>query len=79
MLLLGLPSARGYPLLRDLGKTGESAHTRGTETAVKLGMWSIDFYRNQQAVLGVDSGFVEQGYFMPAFDEAERVVGGAEL
>ncbi len=43
----------------------------GTETAVKLGMWSIDFYRNQHEILGVDSGFVEQGYFMPAFNDAE--------
>src|SRR3984957_10131578 len=43
----------------------------GTETAVKLGMWSIDFYRNQHEILGIDSGFVEQGYFMPAFNDAE--------
>src|SRR3984957_21027517 len=43
----------------------------GTEAAVKLGMWSIDFYRNQHALLGIDSGFVEQGYFMPAFNDAE--------
>jgi sarcosine oxidase, subunit beta len=43
----------------------------GTDTAVKLGMWSIDFYRSQHDLLGVDSGFVEQGYFMPAFSEAE--------
>jgi sarcosine oxidase, subunit beta len=42
----------------------------GTETAVKLGMWSIDFYRRQRELLGVDSGFVQQGYFMPAFSDA---------
>src|ERR1700733_9347836 len=41
----------------------------GTEIAVKLGIWSIDFYRRQRDEIGFDSGFVEQGYFMPAFDE----------
>src|SRR3984957_9299907 len=45
----------------------------GTPIAVELGMWSIDFYRRQHDEYGIDSGFVEQGYFMPAFDEAERV------
>jgi sarcosine oxidase, subunit beta len=44
----------------------------GTEVAVKLGIWSIDFYRRQHDELGFDSGFVEQGYFMPAFDEDEK-------
>jgi sarcosine oxidase subunit beta len=47
----------------------------GTRVAVALGMWSIDFYRRQHEELGVDSGFVEQGYFMPAFDEEEATVG----
>jgi sarcosine oxidase, subunit beta len=44
----------------------------GTPTAVKLGMWSIDFYRRQHDEFGIDSGFVEQGYFMPAFEGKER-------
>jgi sarcosine oxidase, subunit beta len=46
----------------------------GTEAAVKLGMWSIDFYARQHDELGVDSGFVRQGYFMPDFDEAAAAV-----
>ncbi len=43
----------------------------GTETAVRLGMWSRDFYTEQAARLGIDSGFVAQGYFMPCFNSAE--------
>lgn len=38
----------------------------GTPTAVRLGMVSQDFYRSQRDLLGIDSGFVEQGYLMPA-------------
>jgi sarcosine oxidase, subunit beta len=46
----------------------------GTEAAVRLGMFSRDFYADQQDELGIDSGFVAQGYFMPCFsdDEVER-------
>jgi sarcosine oxidase, subunit beta len=44
----------------------------GTEVAVKLGMWSIDFYQHQRHEYGLDSGFVKQGYFMPAFTEEEK-------
>ena len=43
----------------------------GTEAAVRLGMFSRDFYAGQQDLLGIDSGFVAQGYFMPCFSEAE--------
>ena len=43
----------------------------GTEAAVRLGMFSRDFYAGQQERLGIDSGFVAQGYFMPCFTEAE--------
>jgi sarcosine oxidase subunit beta len=43
----------------------------GTEAAVRLGMFSRDFYAGQQEALGIDSGFVAQGYFMPCFAEAE--------
>jgi glycine/D-amino acid oxidase-like deaminating enzyme len=43
----------------------------GTEAAVRLGMFSRDFYRTQPEKLGIDSGFVAQGYFMPCFDQAE--------
>ncbi len=47
----------------------------GTPTAVLLGMWSRDFYLRQREELGVDSGFVAQGYFMPAFTPDEVAVG----
>jgi len=43
----------------------------GTEAAVRLGMFSRDFYAGQQDELGIDSGFVAQGYFMPCFSAAE--------
>jgi sarcosine oxidase subunit beta len=43
----------------------------GTEAAVRLGMFSRTFYAEQVDTLGIDSGFVEQGYFMPCFREAE--------
>jgi len=43
----------------------------GTPAAVVLGAWSRDFYRRQQALLGTDSGFVEQGYYLPAFTEQQ--------
>jgi sarcosine oxidase subunit beta len=43
----------------------------GTEAAVRLGLFSRDFYAGQQAALGIDSGFVAQGYFMPCFTDAE--------
>ena len=49
----------------------------GTPVAVDLGMWSIDFYRRQREEFGIDSGFVEQGYFMPAFED-EEVAAGTE-
>jgi len=43
----------------------------GTPVAVRLGMWSRDFYRSQADLLPLDSGFVAQGYFMPCFTDAE--------
>src|SRR4051794_17723498 len=43
----------------------------GTEAAVRLGMFSRDFYAGQPELLGIDSGFVAQGYFMPSFTEEE--------
>jgi sarcosine oxidase, subunit beta len=45
----------------------------GTEAAVRLGMYSREFYASQHDQLGVDSGFVPQGYLMPCFspDEVE--------
>ena len=43
----------------------------GTPQAVHLGMWSQEFYRAQAARLGIDSGFVATGYYMPCFSEAD--------
>ena len=43
----------------------------GTEAAVRLGLFSRDFYAAQHDVLGIDSGFVAQGYYMPCFSERE--------
>ncbi len=43
----------------------------GTEAAVRLGLWSQDFYRGQHDLLGIDSGFVETGYYMPCFSSTE--------
>jgi sarcosine oxidase subunit beta len=51
----------------------------GTEAAVRLGMFSRDFYAGQQDVLGIDSGFVAQGYFMPCFTEAEVATAHARI
>jgi sarcosine oxidase subunit beta len=43
----------------------------GTPEAVALGRWSRDFYRRQHGELGTDSGFVQQGYLLPCFTQAE--------
>lgn len=46
----------------------------GSEIGVRLGMWCRDFYSRQYETTGIDSGFVSQGYFMPAFTAAEVAV-----
>lgn len=51
----------------------------GTPWAVRLGMWSQEFYRAQRETLGVDSGFVAQGYLMPAFTEVQLAAGKARV
>jgi sarcosine oxidase subunit beta len=51
----------------------------GTEVAVRLGLFSRDFYNQQRSVLGIDSGFVEQGYFMPCFTAAEVEQASARI
>jgi sarcosine oxidase subunit beta len=43
----------------------------GTTWAVQLGEWSRRFYLSQQAELGIDSGFVPQGYLLPCFTPAD--------
>lgn len=43
----------------------------GTEHAVRLGVWSQEFYLRQAETYGVDSGFVRTGYYMPCFSDEE--------
>jgi sarcosine oxidase, subunit beta len=43
----------------------------GTPAAVRLGQWSRSFYLRQRAEIGTDSGFVQQGYLLPAFTEPQ--------
>jgi sarcosine oxidase subunit beta len=75
-------------VLLEAGRLGQGASTRaagmvraqgGTEVAVRLGMFSRDFYAAQQELLGIDSGFVEQGYFMPCFTDADVEATRARL
>ncbi len=67
-------------VLVERGRLGHGASIRaagmvraqgGTETAVRLGLFSRDFYAAQREEIGIDSGFVAQGYVMPAFTEGE--------
>jgi sarcosine oxidase subunit beta len=67
-------------ILVEAGTLGQGASSRaagmvraqgGTPTAVRLGLFSRDFYAGQAAELGIDSGFVAQGYYMPCFTETE--------
>ena len=70
----------GRVVLVDKGTLGSGASSRaagvvrmqgGTPEAVRLGRWSRDFYRGQHDELGIDSGFVPQGYLLPCFTAAE--------
>lgn len=63
-------------ILLECGVLGQGASSRaagmvrgqgGTPAAVILGAWTRDFYRSQAENVGIDSGFVEQGYYLPAF------------
>ena len=45
----------------------------GTETAIRLGLFSREFYSTQRDRYPLDSGFVAQGYLMPCFTDAEVV------
>jgi sarcosine oxidase subunit beta len=67
-------------LLVEAGSLGKGASSRaagmvraqgGTEVAVRLGIWTRDFYAGQREHLAVDSGFVAQGYCMPCFTEPQ--------
>jgi sarcosine oxidase subunit beta len=67
-------------VLLEKGLLGQGASSRaagvvriqgGTPTAVRLGQWSRRFYLDQRDELGIDSGFVTQGYLLPCFTEPE--------
>lgn len=75
-------------VLLESGRLGQGASSRaagmvraqgGTEAAVRLGMFTHDFYRSQYAELGIDSGLIEQGYFMPAYTAEEVAIGRARV
>ncbi len=70
----------GRVVVVERGVLGEGASSRaagmvrgqgGTPAAVVLGMWTRDFYRGQRDELALDSGFREQGYYLPAFTPAQ--------
>jgi sarcosine oxidase subunit beta len=75
-------------VLVEAGRLGHGASIRaagmvraqgGTETAVRLGMFSRDFYAAQHELLGTDSGFVAQGYVMPCFSDADVVAARGRM
>ncbi len=81
-------SGAGEVVLVERDTLGQGASSRaagmvraqgGTEAAVRLGMFSRDFYAAQQERLGIDSGFVAQGYFMPCFSEGEVAQARARI
>jgi sarcosine oxidase, subunit beta len=70
----------GRVVLIEKGQLGQGASSRaagvvrmqgGTPEAVRLGVWSRQFYLSQLAEIGTDSGFTEQGYLLPCFTEAD--------
>lgn len=67
-------------VLLEAGTLGEGASSRaagmvraqgGTETAIRLGLRSQDFYAHSGDRFPLDCGFVRQGYLMPCFTAAE--------
>ena len=67
-------------ILLEKGILGQGASSRaagvvrtqgGTPEAVRLGQWSRDFYARQRSEIGIDSGFVAQGYLLPCFTAEE--------
>ena len=68
-----------HVVLLEAGSLGKGASSRaagmvraqgGTDHAVRLGLWTRDFYARQRERLPLDSGFVAQGYCMPCLSEA---------
>src|SRR6185437_10731701 len=75
-------------VLVEKGVLGQGASSRaagvvrvqgGTPEAVRLGQWSRAFYLRQRDELGTDSGFVQQGYLLPAFTPHEVDAAQARL
>jgi glycine/D-amino acid oxidase-like deaminating enzyme len=78
-----LGAERVVVLEQDIAGRGASSRAAGivraqggTPATVRLGLWSINFYRSQQRELGIDSGFRELGYMLLA--TSERAVGDAD-
>lgn len=78
-VLLAASGVKNVVLL-EASTLGEGASSRaagmvraqgGTETAIRLGMRSQEFYRASGDRFPVDCGFVAQGYLMPCFSDAE--------
>jgi sarcosine oxidase, subunit beta len=64
---------------RDLAGQGASSRAAGvvrqqggTADTVRLGQFSVDFYRRQQELFGTDSGFRELGYVILAITQADE-------
>ena len=75
-------------VLLEKGILGQGASSRaagvvrtqgGTPEAVRLGQWSRDFYLGQHEEIGIDSGFVTQGYLLPCFTEEEVVAARVRM
>lgn len=75
-------------LVVERGRLGQGASSRaagmvrgqgGTPLAVVLGSWTRDFYRAQHDRPEPDSGFVEQGYYLPAFTESQVAEARARM
>jgi sarcosine oxidase subunit beta len=75
-----LGAERVVVLERDLAGQGASSRAAGvvraqggTPDTVRLGAFSIDFYRRQPELVGTDSGFRELGYMILATTKADEI------
>jgi sarcosine oxidase, subunit beta len=75
-------------VLLEADRLGQGASSRaagivrsqgGTPWAVDLAEFSRRFYLSQRDELGIDSGFIPQGYFIPCFTPADVVAAEARL
>jgi sarcosine oxidase subunit beta len=78
----------GKVVLIEKGVLGQGSSSRaagvvrvqgGTPEAVRLGQWTRAFYLRQRQEIGTDSGFVQQGYLLPAFTGAEVASAQARI